>query len=285
VFEERHPLPAYVRKAVWALLACRTARLGNHIQGCPEGYVERVWYNSCRHRLCPPCAWLQVERWLTLQKARLLACDHDHVIFTLPAELRGLCLTNIRVMTQLFFAIVRETLDELLGDVHDLGAQPGFIVALHTWSQTWVLHPQDIPIEKHQGVQGLPLGGGRYLARSGEVGEQPFHILCPKPVWMGLAADVMDIATDPLSIGLLGTVAVVVRAEHLAHLVHALKAGMWATFRCIVLLTFHVLWLSSAISGNQQENMSYADSHQANDPHVTMNIAISGNSVHPSGGI
>jgi hypothetical protein len=141
VFEERHPLPAYVQKAVRALLACRTARLGGHIQACPEGHVERVWYNSYRHRLCPPCAWLQVERWLTRQKARLLACDHYHVMFTLPAEFRGLWLTNVRVMTQLFFAIVREALDELPGDVHYLGAQPGFIVALHTWSQTLVLHP------------------------------------------------------------------------------------------------------------------------------------------------
>jgi hypothetical protein len=53
---------------------------------------------------------------------------------------------------------------------------------------------------------------------------------------MGLAAEVMNIAKDPLAIGLLGTVGVVVRAEHLAHLVHELEAGMWAKFRLIVLL-------------------------------------------------
>jgi hypothetical protein len=70
-FERRHRLPAYVRKAAWALMVCRTAVLGGHIQACPEGHVERVWYNSCRHRLCPQCAWLQVERWLITQKARL----------------------------------------------------------------------------------------------------------------------------------------------------------------------------------------------------------------------
>jgi hypothetical protein len=55
-FERSHPLPAYVRKAVWALLVCRTAVLGGHVQSCPDGHVERIWYNSCRHRLCPPCA-------------------------------------------------------------------------------------------------------------------------------------------------------------------------------------------------------------------------------------
>jgi hypothetical protein len=140
---------------------------------------------------------------------------------------------------------------------------------------------KDIPIEKNQGVQGLPLGGGRHLALRCGVGEKPFHLLCPKPVRMGLAAEVMDRAQYPLAIGLLGTVGVVMLAEPLAHLVHELEAGLWATFRCIFLLTFHALWHSSAISGNPQEKISSADSHRANDPPFTMNIAISGNSVHP----
>jgi hypothetical protein len=140
-FARSHPLPRYVRKAVWALLACRTAVLGGHIQACPEGHVERVWYNSCRHRLCPQCSWLQVERWLVRQKARLLACDHYHVIFTMPDDLRGLWLVNVKPMTDLLFATVRETLYELLGDAKYLGAQPRIIATLHTWSQTLVFHP------------------------------------------------------------------------------------------------------------------------------------------------
>jgi hypothetical protein len=126
---------------VWALLVCRTAVLGGHVQACPEGHIERVWYNSCRHRLCPQCAWLQVERWLATQKARLLACDHYHVIFTMPDELRALWLGNVRVMTTLLLATVHETLADLLGDAKYLGACPGIIAALHTWSQTLVLHP------------------------------------------------------------------------------------------------------------------------------------------------
>jgi hypothetical protein len=36
---------------------------------------------------------------------------------------------------------VRETLTTLLADPQYLGAQPGIIAALHTWSQTLVLHP------------------------------------------------------------------------------------------------------------------------------------------------
>jgi hypothetical protein len=46
---------------------------------------------------------------------------------------------------------------------------------------------QAIPGEQHQGVQGLPLGGGRHLALGGTVGAQALHFLCPEPVrsWSG----------------------------------------------------------------------------------------------------
>jgi Putative transposase/Transposase zinc-binding domain len=140
-YAQNHPLPAHVRTAARALRQCRTAVLGGHIQACPDGHVARVWYNSCRHRSCPQCAYLQTERWLTLQRARLLACDHYHVIFTLPHELNPLWLANVPVMTTLLFQAARATLCTLLADPKYLGAQPGIIAALHTWSQTLVLHP------------------------------------------------------------------------------------------------------------------------------------------------
>ena len=109
-YEQRHALPAHVRRAAHALMQCRTAALGGHIQACPDGHVARVWYNSCRHRSCPQCAYLQTERWLALQRARLLACDHYHVILTLPHDLNPLWLANVAGMTTLLFQAVRATL-------------------------------------------------------------------------------------------------------------------------------------------------------------------------------
>lgn len=150
-YEQNHPLPAHVRRAARAVMQCRTAALGGHVQACPDGHMARIWYNSCRHRSCPQCAYLQTERWLALQRARLLACDHYHVIFTLPHELNPLWLANVPVMSTLLFQAVRETLCDLLADTKYLGAQPGMIAALHTWSQTLVLHPH---------VHCLVTGGG-----------------------------------------------------------------------------------------------------------------------------
>jgi hypothetical protein len=76
-----------------------------------------------------------------VQRARLLACEHYHVIFTLPHDLNPLWLVNVPVMTTLLFQAVRDTLCTLLAAPQYLGAQPGLLAALHTWSQTLVLHP------------------------------------------------------------------------------------------------------------------------------------------------
>ena len=152
-----HPLPAYVRKAAWALLGCRTAVLGGHIQACPEGHVERVWDHACRHRLCPPCAWLQVERWLVQQKTRLRPCDHDHVMCTIPSALQDLWLVNVAARTPWLCASVHATWLEWLGDPHDLGATPGILATWHTWTQTRRLHPP---------IHALVTGGG--LTRTGQ---------------------------------------------------------------------------------------------------------------------
>ena len=140
-YEQTHLLPAHVRKAARAIMQCRIAALGGHIQACPAGHVTRVWYNACRHRACPQCTYLQTERWLALQQARLLACDHYHVIFTLPhcaqPALAGQC--------------PRDAYGALSGGVGHAAHLAGglavsrraawIIAALHPWSQTLVLPP------------------------------------------------------------------------------------------------------------------------------------------------
>jgi hypothetical protein len=150
-----HRLPDAGRRAVWALLVCRTARLGGHVQACPDGPVERIWYHACRHRTCPHWAWGQIDRWLAKQQARRLACEHYHVLFTIPHERNDLWLANVAVRTQRLCASVHDTLWELLGDPQYLGARPGIIAPLHTWPQ---------PLLRHPHLHGLVTGGGRHEA-------------------------------------------------------------------------------------------------------------------------
>jgi hypothetical protein len=150
-FSRTHRLSHHHRKAAQAIMQCRSMALGGHVKKCPNGHVEGVWYNSCGHRSCPQCSQLPKERWLEKQKARLLACDHFHVIFTIAHELHQLWWLNTRLLIEVLFQSARDTLFELLADERHLGALPGVMMSLHTWGRTLSLHPH---------VHCLVTGGG-----------------------------------------------------------------------------------------------------------------------------
>jgi hypothetical protein len=135
-----HPLAWYQQRAAEQLRDCRTAALGGHLVGCPEGHMATVRYNSCRHRSCPQCAALQREKWLAGWKARLLDAPHMHIIFTLPGLLVPLWRYNKKHFAELLFQAASEALRELLGDAKYLGALPGLLAALHTWGQQLNCH-------------------------------------------------------------------------------------------------------------------------------------------------
>jgi hypothetical protein len=133
-------VPRRVWRAARAILACRTAALGGHVRQCPAGHVTEVWYNSCRHRACPRCCFQRIGQWLDGWQQQLLPTDHFHVIFTLPSELQELWRWNRQLLTEVLFSSVRETVLTLLSDPKWLGATPGMLATLHTWSRTLAFH-------------------------------------------------------------------------------------------------------------------------------------------------
>ena len=139
-FNASHPLAAYQRVAARRLRDCRTAALGGHWRSCPDGHVHTAHYNSCHHRSCPQCNALARERWLAGWQTRLLDCPHVHLVFTTPQELVPLWRYNKATFASLLFRAAAETLRQLLADDQYLGALPGLLAGLHTWSQTLSYH-------------------------------------------------------------------------------------------------------------------------------------------------
>ena len=134
-------LPAKYYKAANAIMNCRTPYLGGREYACEDGHEHHSQYHSCKHRSCPLCNELPKARWVDAQHGRLLACDHYHVIFTLPHELLDLWRFNSRWFSDALFQAGRDTLMTLLQDERHLGALPGIIMALHTWGRNLSLHP------------------------------------------------------------------------------------------------------------------------------------------------
>ena len=124
-----------------AIEACRTSLLGGHKDECDTCGHLKISYNSCRNRHCPKCQFLRKEKWIEARAEDLLPIQYFHVVFTIPAELNPLVLSNQKVMYNLLFRSVSETLVALSNDPKHLGARIGFMGILHTWGQNLMGHP------------------------------------------------------------------------------------------------------------------------------------------------
>jgi hypothetical protein len=128
-------------KAARAIMNCRTATLGGHAYGCHNCGHTQVSYNSCRNRHCPSCQGVTKEVWIDKRKKDILNAPYFHVVFTMPEQLHMLIYHNQKLLYDLMYKAVSETLSELAQDPKYLGAQIGFFSVLHTWGQNLHYHP------------------------------------------------------------------------------------------------------------------------------------------------
>ena len=129
------------RKALRAIVNCRTAVLGHHIDACPKCGHATQSYNSCRNRNCPKCQAGNRRRWVAAREREVLGVDYFHVVFTVPDKLNPLALQNQREFYNLLFRASAATLVEVAVKRKRWGAKIGFVSVLHTWGQTLLEHP------------------------------------------------------------------------------------------------------------------------------------------------
>lgn len=140
-FRQQNKLSSAQLKVMRHIETCRSATLGGHVEQCNLCGFERISYNSCRDRHCPKCQTLVKEKWLDDRKSELLPCGYFHLVFTLPHDLNPVILCNKKVTLGILFAAVSQTLQTFAQDPQwHLEGQLGFILVLHTWSQTLMDH-------------------------------------------------------------------------------------------------------------------------------------------------
>ena len=130
-----HALTAAQAKVWRAIVACRTAALGGHVDRCDACGVMRHVYHSCRNRHCPQCQTRAKEAWLAARQRELLPVPYFHLVFTLPHALNGLVGRHARTIYEALFAAVSATLCEFAASPRHLDGTPGFSLVLHTWQQ------------------------------------------------------------------------------------------------------------------------------------------------------
>ena len=140
-YKEKYRLSSEQAKASTAIINCRTARLGGHKYECEDCDHSIIRYNSCRNRHCPLCQGVNKEIWVDQRKKDILNAPYFHVVFTMPEQLHMVIYHNQKLLYDLMYKAVAETLTELSADKKYLGAQIGFFSVLHTWGQDLHYHP------------------------------------------------------------------------------------------------------------------------------------------------
>ena len=124
------PLGRVERRVIGAIVACRTARLGGHVERCHDCGLTRIAYNSCRNRHCPKCQGRARAQWLADRKAELLPVPYFHVVFTLPPAAAEIDFQNKEVVYGLLMRSAAQALAILAAK--RLVAKLGLIAVLHT---------------------------------------------------------------------------------------------------------------------------------------------------------
>ena len=133
-------LPSH-RAAMWAIEQCRTEALGGHVAVCDHCREETYHYHSCRNRHCPRCQADQTSRWVASRRSLLLPCPYYLVTLTLPSELRPLARSHQREVYSVLLCEAAASVMKLVADSKWVGARPGILAVLHTWTQAMSYHP------------------------------------------------------------------------------------------------------------------------------------------------
>src|SRR5258707_1054918 len=126
-------------RVLWQLAACGTPALAANLFHCPHCQHRHWAPRSCGNRHCPRCLAAKSWQWLEKQTRSLLPISYYHCVFTLPAELNSLILTNQRKLYPLLFDCAAQSLLEF--GRNRLHGDLGITAVLHTWGQKLDFHP------------------------------------------------------------------------------------------------------------------------------------------------
>jgi len=134
-------ITAQHRRAISAVLDCRTARYGLMNLDCTACDFNTTNYHSCGNRACPRCQHHDTRQWLGRQCEKLLPVEYFMVTFTLPAELRAFSRRHQKTVYDYLIQCARSTLSTFAKNDQRLGAEIGMTMVLHSHTRRLDYHP------------------------------------------------------------------------------------------------------------------------------------------------
>lgn len=135
-------MPSAHRRAVKAIIQCRSGGCGRHVFVCPDCAEKHVAKSSCGNRHCPVCQHGKAAEWVYRRQLQLLPCNYFMATFTIPEPLRAIARSHQRTVYRAMFACAADALKTLEADPRFVGCKvSGFFGVLHTWGRQLQYHP------------------------------------------------------------------------------------------------------------------------------------------------
>ena len=212
------------RRVMSAIVACRTAVLGGHVEACDACGMTQIAYNSCRNRHCPKCQGKARAEWLAAREADLLPVPYFHVVFTLPARVAAIAFQNKAVVYAILFKAAAEAMTTLAANPRRLGAEIGVVAVLHTWGQALTHHPH---------VHCVMPGGGPSPDGTRWIASRPNFFLAVKPLarlFRRLFLERLTAAFDAGTLNFFGDLASLTEPAAFAAYLVAMRRISWVVY-------------------------------------------------------
>ena len=132
-------MPECHKVALRSISVCRTPAAGGYVVQCHECGTQGYVWQSCRNRACTRCTRSKGEEWLSERREELLPVSYNHIVFTIPEELRRLVRSRQQLLYGVLMTAVAETLQSF--GRQEFGGQLGIMAVLHTWTRALEYHP------------------------------------------------------------------------------------------------------------------------------------------------
>lgn len=135
----KHLIRESIVENINKLFLCRTQELGFHKYQCPHcGEIVTVPH-SCKSRICSSCGKLATDRWISSNLSQFPNVSYQHLVLTVPEELRILILLNRKILLNALFNLAAATVTSWT--IPNKSYIPGITMILHTFGRDLKFNP------------------------------------------------------------------------------------------------------------------------------------------------
>lgn len=137
--KHKHRIRDSVIENINKLFLCRTQELGFHKYQCPHCGETEIAPHSCKSRICSSCGKLATDRWIESSMSKFPNTSYQHLVFTIPEEIRTLTLLNRKILLNAIFTLAALTITTWT--TKNKSYIPGITMILHTFGRDLKFNP------------------------------------------------------------------------------------------------------------------------------------------------